>query len=70
MQQPVPEQRPFTSGTVEIGGAKLGYWDTGAPRPDAQAIILLHPGTGSHAIWGYQQPVLAQALLRATGGAG
>lgn len=64
MLLPVPEQRPATKGMIDLGGAKLGYWDTGTPTPDAQTIILLHPGTGSHAIWGYQQPVLAQAGYR------
>lgn len=64
MLQPLPEQRPVTTGMADMGDAKLAYWDTGAPTPDAQTIILLHPGTGSHAIWGYQQPVMVQAGYR------
>lgn len=40
---------------------KLWYWDTGG---DGEPIVLLHPATGSGAIWEYQQPVLAKAGYR------
>ncbi len=66
MLRPLPPQRPAPMGLLEVNGAKLAYWDTGAPSgsPKAPAIILLHPSTGSHAVWGYQQPVLADAGYR------
>jgi pimeloyl-ACP methyl ester carboxylesterase len=69
MRRPLPEQRPVTSGVAQLGDAGLAYWDTGAPAgsPQAPTIILLHPSTGSHATWGYQQPVFAQAGYRVIG---
>lgn len=69
MRRPLPAQRPVTTGLAQLGDAALAYWDTGVPaaNPQAQTIILLHPSTGSHAIWGYQQPVLADAGYRVIG---
>jgi len=69
MLRPVPGQRPVTTGVAQLGDAALAYWDTGAPAGNAQAptIILLHPSTGSHATWGYQQPVFAEAGYRVIG---
>ena len=58
---PVPPQAPAQEGWVDVGGAKLWYWDTGGP---GDPIILLHAGTHSAAGWVYQQPVLAQAGYR------
>jgi pimeloyl-ACP methyl ester carboxylesterase len=66
MMQPLPDQRPAPISTIDLGDTSLAYWDTGGPA-GAPAVILLHPGTGSHAIWGYQQPVLAQAGYRVIG---
>ncbi len=58
---PVPPQAPAQEGLVDVGGARLWYWDTGGP---GQPVILLHAGTHSAAGWVYQQPVLAQAGYR------
>lgn len=57
----VPEQAPASEGFVDVGGVRLWYWDTGG---DGEAVVLLHPYTGSAAIWGYQQPVLVDAGYR------
>lgn len=62
---PEPTQHPAREETVRLpGGAHLWYWDTGG---SGEAIVLLHPATGSGAIWGYQQPVLAKAGYRVIG---
>ena len=58
---PVPPQATVREGLVDVGGAKLWYWDSGGA---GHAVILLHAGTQSAAGWGYQQPVLAQAGYR------
>ena len=58
---PEPAQAPAKAGFVEVHGAKLSYWDTGGP---GEAVVLLHPITGSEDVWGYQQPVLAAAGYR------
>lgn len=42
-------------------GTRLDCWDTGGA---GEAVVLLHPNTGSNAIWGYQQPVLVEAGYR------
>jgi pimeloyl-ACP methyl ester carboxylesterase len=42
-------------GFLEVPGAKLWYWDTGG---DGDAVVLLHPMTGSGASWEYQWPAL------------
>lgn len=59
--QPIPAQVPTTEGYVEVDGVKLWYWDTGG---EGVPVILLHPYTGSAAIWGYQQPELVRAGYR------
>jgi pimeloyl-ACP methyl ester carboxylesterase len=58
---PVPEQAPAGEGFAPVPGARLWYWDTGG---DGEPVVLLHPGTGSALIWGYQQPVFAAAGYR------
>jgi pimeloyl-ACP methyl ester carboxylesterase len=58
---PVPPQAPAKEGFVQVPGAKLWYWDTGG---SGEAIVLLHPHTGSALVWGYQQPVFAKAGYR------
>ncbi len=58
---PEPAQAPVKAGFVEVHGVKLSYWDTGGP---GEAVVLLHPITGSDDVWGYQQPVLAAAGYR------
>ncbi len=62
---PEPAQHPAKEAVVELkSGATLWHWDTGG---SGEAVVLLHPGTGSGAIWGYQQPVLAKAGYRVIG---
>jgi pimeloyl-ACP methyl ester carboxylesterase len=46
---------------VDAGGVRLSAWDTGGR---GEVVVLLHPGTGSAAIWAYQQSVFAQAGYR------
>jgi pimeloyl-ACP methyl ester carboxylesterase len=58
---PMPAQAPVKEGFAPVPGAKLWFWDTGGP---GETIVLLHPGTGSDGIWGYQQPVFAAAGYR------
>lgn len=59
-----PQQAPAKEGVAELSGTRLWYWDTGG---DGEAVILLHPGTGSGLIWGYQQPAFAKAGYRVIG---
>lgn len=59
--QPVPEQAPAEEGYADIDGIRLWYLDTGG---EGEVVVLLHPYTGSAAIWGYQQPVLVEAGYR------
>ncbi|WP_426956805.1 alpha/beta fold hydrolase [Muricoccus radiodurans] len=61
MRQPLPPPTPFPKARAPLPGAALEYWDTGG---DGQVIVLLHPGTGSHAMWGYQEQVFPHAGYR------
>ncbi|WP_405866572.1 alpha/beta fold hydrolase [Streptomyces sp. NBC_00005] len=62
---PVPEQVPATEYRIPVSGdGSLWCWDTGG---DGEAVVLLHPGSGSGESWPYQQPVLAEAGLRVIG---
>ncbi|QDU96209.1 2-hydroxy-6-oxo-6-phenylhexa-2,4-dienoate hydrolase [Lignipirellula cremea] len=61
---PIPAQVAAEEGHVKVAGASLWYWDTGGEGP---AVVLVHPGTGSGLIWGYQQPVFAKAGYRVIG---
>lgn len=58
---PIPAQAPAKQGVAALANANLAYWDTGTGR---EAIILLHPTTGSYLVWSYQQPVFAAAGYR------
>ncbi|MCP5144916.1 MAG: alpha/beta fold hydrolase [Gammaproteobacteria bacterium] len=58
---PMPEQVDATEGFIDVNGVKLWYWDTGG---DGEPVVLLHPGSQSSEIWGYQQPYLAAAGYR------
>ncbi|NKE47617.1 alpha/beta hydrolase [Roseomonas frigidaquae] len=64
LRQPLPAPVPASFHQVPVPGGSLACWDTGGAGP---AVVLLHPGTGSHAVWGYQQPVLAAAGYRVIG---
>jgi pimeloyl-ACP methyl ester carboxylesterase len=61
LRHPMPAPVPAGLRQVPVPGGSLACWDTGGDGP---AVVLLHPGTGSHAVWGYQQPVLAAAGYR------
>ena len=61
MPVPLPPQVPVTEGLAKIPGTRLWYWQT---ENTGQAVVLLHPATGSSEIWGYQQPVFAHAGYR------
>ena len=58
---PVPAQVPAKEGIASLPGARIGYWDT---EGNGQAIVLVHPATGSARIWVYQQPAFARAGYR------
>jgi pimeloyl-ACP methyl ester carboxylesterase len=58
---PMPAQAPAKEGIAALPGTHLGYWDTGG---NGQAVVLLHPATGSARIWGYQKPAFAKAGYR------
>jgi pimeloyl-ACP methyl ester carboxylesterase len=58
---PLPPQVPAREGMAELPGARLCFWDTGG---SGTPIVLLHPASGSALIWGYQQPVFANAGYR------
>jgi pimeloyl-ACP methyl ester carboxylesterase len=62
---PVPVQVPVTEHLVSVAGnGSLWCWDTGG---SGEAVVLLHPGSGSGESWPYQQPVLASAGFRTIG---
>jgi pimeloyl-ACP methyl ester carboxylesterase len=61
MPVPVPAQAPATEGFAELPDGRLWYWDTGG---GGEAIVLLHPNSGSALTWPYQQPVFARAGYR------
>jgi pimeloyl-ACP methyl ester carboxylesterase len=58
---PIPEQVPATEGMAAFPDTKLGYWDTGGT---GEAVVFLHPASGSALVWLYQQPVFARAGYR------
>jgi pimeloyl-ACP methyl ester carboxylesterase len=58
---PIPPQRPAKEGIAALPGTRLSYWDTGGT---GEAILLLHPATGSARIWAYQQPVFVRGGYR------
>ena len=59
---PAPQSAP--ANVAQLDGVNLWYWDTGGDKP---AVVLLHPGTGSGLIWGYQQAAFAAAGYRVIG---
>lgn len=61
----VPEPVRQAEGYVDVGdGHQIWYFDTGGT---GSPIVLLHAGTGSGMMWGYQQPVFAAAGHRVIG---
>jgi pimeloyl-ACP methyl ester carboxylesterase len=59
---PIPPQAPATEGIADLGDAKLWFWDTGG---SGEAVVFLHPNSGSHEFYPYQQPAFAKAGYRA-----
>lgn len=59
-----PAQAPADARLRQLGQVRLFAWDTGGA---GEAVVLLHPMTGSHAAWPYQQPALAAAGYRVIG---
>jgi pimeloyl-ACP methyl ester carboxylesterase len=59
---PMPPQAPMTEGFADLGNTKLWYWDTGG---NGEAVVFLHPGSGSGEFYPYQQPAFAKAGYRA-----
>lgn len=51
-------------GYVDVAGTRLWYWDTGG---SGDAIVLLHPFTGSGDSWELQKPIFAAAGYRVIG---
>jgi pimeloyl-ACP methyl ester carboxylesterase len=51
----------MTEGMADLGNVRLAYWDTGG---SGEAIVFLHPGSGSAEFYTYQQPVFARAGYR------
>jgi pimeloyl-ACP methyl ester carboxylesterase len=62
LTMPIPPQAPMTEGTADLGTTKLWYWDTGGT---GEAVVFLHPGSGSGEFYPHQQPVFAKAGYRA-----
>jgi pimeloyl-ACP methyl ester carboxylesterase len=58
---PIPVQVPMTEGLADLGNVRLWYWDTGG---GGEAIVLLHPGSGSGEFYPYQLPAFAKAGYR------
>jgi pimeloyl-ACP methyl ester carboxylesterase len=58
---PIPIQVPMTESVADLGNTRIWYWDTGGP---GDAIVLLHPGSGSGEFYPYQQPAFAKAGYR------
>lgn len=56
-----PAQAPAAQGRLDVGGARISYWDTGGA---GEAVVLVHPYSGSALNWGYQQPAFAAAGYR------
>ena len=55
------QQSPIKTGTVDVGGAQLPYWDTGG---DGVPVILLHANTGSLESWPHQQTAFPREGFR------
>jgi len=61
MPVPLPPQVPAREGMAVLADTRLWFWDTGG---SGEPIVLAHPASGSALIWGYQQPVFANAGYR------
>jgi pimeloyl-ACP methyl ester carboxylesterase len=56
--RPDPPIKPSWTGMIQVAGARLWAWDSGG---SGEPIVLLHPFTGSDAIWGYQYEAFTRA---------
>lgn len=61
---PPPRQYRARTGLAALRDVKLRYWDTGG---NGEPLVLLHPATGSDAVWAYQQPEFAARGYRVIG---
>jgi pimeloyl-ACP methyl ester carboxylesterase len=59
-----PPAMTARDGMATLPDVNLWYWDTGGA---GETIILLHPFTGSGAVWPWQQAALARAGYRVIG---
>lgn len=59
--QAIPEQPDYTEGLAELTETALWYTDT---QGTGEAIVLLHPASGSGLIWGHQRPAFVNAGYR------
>lgn len=61
----LPDPAPAAEGLVDVGdGHRLWHFDTGG---DGSPVVLMHAGTGSGHVWGYQTPAFAAAGYRVVG---
>ncbi|MBT2187598.1 alpha/beta fold hydrolase [Sphingobium nicotianae] len=60
----IPAQAAAKEGLVNIGPARLWFWDTGGK---GEVVVLNHSDAQSSECWKYQQPVLAKAGYRVIG---
>jgi pimeloyl-ACP methyl ester carboxylesterase len=59
-----PKEVTAPASVAKLGDVHLWYWDTGG---NGDAIVLMHPATGSGHVWGYQQEAFANAGYRVIG---
>jgi pimeloyl-ACP methyl ester carboxylesterase len=58
---PEPPQPPTKEDFADLGDVRLWYSDTGGT---GEPVVVLHPMTGSDAIWSYQRPAFVDAGFR------
>jgi hypothetical protein len=58
---PEPLQPPTKEDFADIGDVRLWYSDTGGTN---EPVVVLHPLTGSDAVWSYQRPAFVDAGFR------
>lgn len=61
LTRPVPRPVAMTEGIAELGNVRLWYWDAGGP---GEAIVLLHPRSGSCEVYPHQRPAFAEVGYR------
>lgn len=61
---PIPAQAPAKEGLVNVGSARLWFWDTGGK---GEVVVLNHPAVQGGECWKYQQPALVAAGYRVIG---